>query len=181
MGIDFTCEEATYKMLLVLKRVNKPVYEVCVLFNQQILMACGKIHNALLQLSDVGRTNIMQDKFFTGFAWLYYMDWRKQRAKSCTHALDMYMRLNVKFTIEEFKGETFYAGIPPVTKEEIEQYINDNHQLSGFSNEKIGIDGRLHPTDSQGEFLPITDINDVYGDGTGVKLIELKGWQNEAI
>ena len=49
-------------------------------------------------------------------------------------------------------------------------------KANGCSNiwlEKIGIDGRLHPCDERGDFMELTDFNDIYGDGTMVTKQEL--------
>jgi len=45
-------------------------------------------------------------------------------------------------------------------------------QMNGgkFAFEKIGLDGELHKTDCYGEFWPIQDHADIYGDGSMVSL-----------
>lgn len=45
--------------------------------------------------------------------------WRA-RAVSIAHALNITDRLGVGFRPQEIVGETFYAGIPPITEEELE-------------------------------------------------------------
>ena len=87
--------------------------------------------------------------------------------------MSMYSLLNVQFTLDDFIGETFYAGIPKVTSKEVNAAI-DKHNTDTFTCEKIGIDGKLHPCDSSGDFLEITDFNDVYGDDTMVTKQELE-------
>jgi len=92
--------------------------------------------------------------------------------------------LNVKMGIQDFVGETFYAGIPLVTAEEIEWACN-NCQVDGdnvsiptshkdFSHEKVGIDGKLHKTDKYGAFESWKSNDDVYNDGSMVSFAELK-------
>ena len=39
-----------------------------------------------------------------------------------------------------------------------------------YVEEKIGIDGELHKTDCYGEFWPVADTSDIYGDGSMVCL-----------
>lgn len=50
----------------------------------------------------------------------YYLLWRFVRAISVAHIFDIYEMLNVKMSISDCRGETFYAGIPQVTKEEVD-------------------------------------------------------------
>lgn len=184
MNIDFTLEEQQYKDIVALKAKNPSFVAASVLFNQKVLMACGKIDARLLQISTAGRAKFIEEnpKFFESFAWLYYQNWRGMRAKSCAHLMDVYKLLNVKFSLNDFIGETFYAGIPTVTYDEvnnaIDKYDMDKNN-AGFSQEKIGIDGKLHPCDDYGDFLELTDFNDIYGDGTMVTKKELDQFLNE--
>lgn len=184
--LNFDKEEAQYKDMMALKKANPSAYDAGVLFNQQTLMACGKIDVALMQSSSDKKEKFMADnkEFFEGFAWLYYMDWKKWRAKGCAHLMSMYDLLNVKLTLHDFVGETFYAGIPKVQIEDVNEAIM-NCQVAkdgvtpigvdheDFSHEKIGIDGKLHKTDKYGEFWPIQNDNDIYGDGTMVTKAKL--------
>jgi len=171
MKIDLSKEEAAYKAVQALKKSDPALYDTGVLFNQNLLTACGQIHAALLQLDDDACAEFKADNtdFFEGFEWTYYMDWRKTRAKSCAHCLDVYQMLNVKFGVQHFVGETFYAGIPVVTEEEVNCACQ-----SCDGGMKIGIDGQLHKTDKFGEFEPWSDPNDIYGDGTGVTTADLQ-------
>jgi hypothetical protein len=187
--MNFDSELGLYQMVNAIK-VGSPegraFIEGGVLFNQKVLTACGAIHVKLMQLSDEDAEQFKADNsFFQEFAWLYYCDWRKQRAKSCAHLLSMYKLLNIKLGVQHFVGETFYAGIPLVTSAEIDEAIATNQVApdgctpigpddTGFHHEKIGIDGQLHKTDKYGEFEPWSDPNDIYGDGSGVTLAELK-------
>ena len=189
MNINFKTEEQTYKMINAIKKSGpggKSFIEAGVLFNQKVLTACGKIHAALLQLSDEEAEKFKSDnkEFFDGFAWVYYMDWKKQKAKSCAHLLDVYSMLNVKLGIQDFVGETFYAGIPLTTAAEVNEAIQTcqvakdgvtpiGPEDAGFDHAKIGIDGQLHKTDKYGEFEPWSDNNDIYSDGTGVTKVEM--------
>jgi hypothetical protein len=50
---------------------------------------------------------------------------------------------------------------------------------NNFEHMKIGIDGQLHKTDKLGEFEPWSDPNDIYGDGTGVTIEDLKAFNGE--
>lgn len=174
MDISFDTEQQQYKFITALKKTNPKFVAGGVLFNQQVLIACGKIDTTLNQLLPTKRKQFVADnqKFFAGFAWLYYQDWREMRAKSCAHLMDVYKLLNVKLKLDDFVGETFYAGIPKVISGEVNNVI-DKHNTDEFSCEKIGIDGKLHPCDSYGEFLELTDFNDIYGDGTMVTKQEL--------
>lgn len=187
--MNFDSELGLYQMVNAIKKsspAGKAFIEAGVLFNQKTLTACGAIHVGLMQLSDTDAEKFMSDNkdFFEGFAWIYYMDWRKQRAKSCAHLLDMYQLLNVGLGVQHFVGETFYAGIPVVTSAEVNQAVAANQVAedgvtpigpddAGFEHKKIGIDGQLHTTDKLGEFEPWSDPDDIYGDGTGVTLAEL--------
>jgi len=169
MNINFDIEEQRYRFITALKKKCPEFVAGGVLFNKQVLMTCGKIDMALLDLPASEREKFINDnqKFFTGFAWTYYQDWRKSRAKSCAQLMDMYNTLNVKLTLDDFIGETFYAGIPKVANNEVNAAI-DKYDMSESASEKIGIDGRLHPCDSYGDFLEITSFDDIYSDGTGV-------------
>lgn len=173
MDINLDIEQQQYRLLVELKKTNPAFVAGGILFNQKVLTACGEIDARLLQISVVERAKFIEEnpEFFEGFAWLYYQDWRKSRAKSCAHLMDVYNLLNVNTSLNDFVGETFYAGIPLVTIDEVNDAI-DKHDTdkssSGFSAEKIGIDGKLHPCDNYGCFLEMTDVNDIYADGTGV-------------
>ena len=171
-------------MVGLLKEATPNFYNGGVLFNQKILIVCGKIHTELIKLSDSGEQfKTKNPKFFEGFVWTYYMDWRKSRAKSCAHLLYMYKLLNVNLSLQDFIGETFYAGIPIVTEKEINDAIkcyqtNENGEAikpkdSNFCHEKIGIDGKLHKTGQDGEFMPWSDSGDIYGDGSNVTIENL--------
>ena len=189
MNMNFDKELGLYQMTQAIKKVKPAghaLFDFGVLFNQQVLTSCGKIHAKLMQLSDKKAEQFETDNsdFFESFTWTYYMDWRKTRAKSCTHQLHLFDVLNVKLGVQHFVGETFYAGIPVVTAAEIDNAIqtcqvdDDNVPIQseddGFSHEKVGVDGQLHKTDCYGEFEPWSDPNDIYGDDTGVTVEDLK-------
>lgn len=174
MDIDFTTEEQWYKFITALKKSHPKTIGSAVLFNQQILTICGKIDAGLQKLSIKKRKHFIHDnkKFFDSFSWIYYQDWRESRAKSCAHLMDVYKLLNAQLTVENFIGETFYAGIPKVTVKEINAAV-DKYNKSMVICEKIGIDGKLHPCSQNGIFPELTDFNDIYGDGTMITKQEL--------
>jgi len=174
MDINFDTDEQWYKFIVALKKECPEFVAGGISFNQKVLTACGRIDAALQSLSISERKKFIDDnqEFFTGFTWSYYQDWRESRAKSCVHLMDMYNLLNVRFTLDDFVGETFYAGIPKITCEEVNNAIN-KYDTSEFVHEKVGIDGKLHPCDKHGRFLETADFNDVYGDGTRVTKQEL--------
>ena len=181
MKIDFTIEQQNYKAVTALKKIMPDFIAGGVLFNQKVLIACGKIDVKLQSLTMIIQKQFINDNqdFFTGFAWLYYQDWRKLRAKSCANLMDVYNTLNIKFTVNDFVGETFYAGIPKVTSVEINTAIDKydtNVNINGFAQEKIGIDGKLHPCDAYGEFFEVIDFNDMYADGTMVTKQEIDNY-----
>ncbi len=146
--------------------------------NQQILTMTGKIDAGLSRLSNDDRDKFIAEhpEYFEGFGWTYYRTWRKTRAKSIAENLDIYNRLSVVLGIDDTIGETFYAGIPACTADEI-----DGLTIGGFKtirghiieNQKIGIDGMLHPCDNSGQFPDIIDPDDIYGDKTMVNINEL--------
>jgi len=159
MNFNFDREQSSYQLAQRLKKDNKPLYDNLVLFNQKILMACGKIDGRLQQLSDEERERFISEhqSFFNGFAWSYYQDWRKVRAKSCAALMDIYKKLNVKMSLHNFVGETFYAGIPKVTVDEVNHVIEIQQNSQDLpvrtALEKIGNDGELHPCDEYGCFI----------------------------
>lgn len=137
-------QEQMYKMLQALKKFNPDIYNEGALFNQQLLTMCGKIHAGLMQLSPSKRKKFMEEEgeFFSGFAWTYYQNWRKDRAVSIKHVMEVSDMLNVKFKPEDFVGETFYAGIPQVGRDEVT-----------ISYEKIDNNGNYCPCDEYGDFI----------------------------
>ena len=146
--------------------------------DRRILIEHGKIDLMLSQLSDNSRVKFIADHadFFAGFGWTYYQTWRKTRAKSIAENLDIYGRLNVKLGINDTKGETFYAGIPVCTADEVNELTVGGFQTIGgeiIENQKIGIDGMLHPCDNAGCFPDIVNIDDIYCDGTMITKQEL--------
>lgn len=175
MNIDLSIEQQQYKDIMALKKICPKFVDAGILLNQQVLTVCGKIDAILDRLSPKKRKQFIADNqgFFAGFPWLYYQDWRELRAKSCAGLMGMYKLLNVKLALDDFVGETFYAGIPKITNKEVNTAI-DTHNTDIFACEKIGIDGRLHPCDDSGEFLPMLDFNDVYGDNTMITKQELE-------
>ena len=179
MRFNFDRELAQYKFIQEIKKVNHSFYNGGVLFNQEVLMACGQIDYGLNRLSRVDRDRFIVDNkdFFEGLAWVYYQDWRKTRAKSCAHLMDVYRLLNVNMSVEYFVGETFFAGIPKVTIGEIDNVSKPvkygGKNLENIWQERYGVDGRLHPCDESGSFPDIIDFNDVYGDRTMVTKREL--------
>ncbi len=146
--------------------------------NQRILIEHGKIDLRLSQLSDNDREKFIANyaDFFRSFGWMYYQTWRKTRARSIAENLDVYNLLNVKLGIGDTKGESFYAGIPVCTADEIDELTVGGFQTIGGSiieNQKIGIDGMLHPCDNSGCFPDIIDTDDIYCDGTMITKQEL--------
>lgn len=55
----------------------------------------------------------------------YYPIYRAIVVSQTKYLLDMYHKLGVKLTLEDFRAESFYAGIPPVTADEINKYIDE--------------------------------------------------------
>lgn len=160
LDYNFDNKLEQYKFTQTLKKTNPELYNGGVSFNQKISTVCGKIDATLQQLSADERTTFIEEntKFFEGFTWIYYQGWRKTRGKSIAHLIDIYKLLNVKFIVSDFRGETFYAGIPPVTIDEVNISITEQVRSQGikFAQEKIGNDGKLHPCDEYGDFLPVT-------------------------
>lgn len=149
--------------------------------HQQILTATGKIDAMLSQLSDTDRDKFIADHadFFKGFGWTYYQTWRKTRARSIADRLNTYGLLNVRLGINDTIGETFYAGIPVCTADEVNELTIGGFQTIGgnvIENQKIGIDGMLHPCDNNGDFPDMINPDDIYGDGTMVNKQELE-WE----
>jgi len=96
----------------------------------------------------------------------YYLQWRMNRAISMASCFRIYGRLNVKLKVNDCKGETFFAGIPPITQEEINAVYELEERLKtsltvdeeSLKNpiicyEKIGNDGKYHKVDKFGFFI----------------------------
>ena len=195
MNFNFEKEETVYKMINGIKASGpggKSFIEAGVLFNQKVLTACGKIHATLLQLDPDAAEKFKADnkEFFESFAWVYYTDWQKTKAKSLAHCLSMYKLLNVKLGVDDCVGETFYAGIPMTTAAEINEAVQTcqvaedgvtpiGPEDDGFCHEKIGIDGQLHKTDQLGEFEPWASADDIYNDGSMVSTEDLQEFNKE--
>ena len=165
-----------YRDFQELKKCDRHTADALVKLNQDIVTAAGKIHALCLANGEAGEREY-QTFITTTFPGMYYADWRRRRAVSIAHCMSVYAMLNVTLTVYDVKGETWYAGIPEITAEEInavspEEYNN----VDNICYEKIGVDGRMHKVNSDGEFPPIMDESDVYGDGTGVTLDDLKGF-----
>jgi len=165
--------EQDYREFHSFKKQRPEIANQMIKFNQDLLIACGKIHG--LCLWSEGGMKFYEEFISNTVQGQYYAQWRKNRAYSLAHCFEMYKLLNVNLGVKETIGETAYAGIPPVLQEEIDEVLNEVENKCAFvpCSEKIGIDGKLHPVDSDGNFLPLLDENDVYGDGTNVTLEEL--------
>jgi hypothetical protein len=156
-------------------------------FNQQILTANGAIDARLQQLSKKEHADFIakNQHFFNGFGWIYYQDWRKTRAESLAYCLDIYKMLNVKMELADVRGETFYAGIPEATPDEVNAALKSESvrakygiKKENWCDEKIGIDGKTHKTDEYSCFPDILDENDIYCDKTMVSLKEYENRHN---
>jgi len=183
-----------YQSFMELKKNNPEVAGELVLFNQQVLTKAGMVHEMCLRHWDTGGREEYEKFIEETFAGAYYHDWRMNRAVSVADMMGVCSRLGVNWKVSEIIGETFYAGIPPVTSEEVamaaremktyeHDKVVDRLQVGGGIKvidgalvwmEKIGIDGKLHPVDSQGEFRELTNENDIYGDGTMVHISDLR-------
>lgn len=178
MKIDLQQDEADYRALQEIKKVNPDFVNGGILFNQQVLTACGAIDATFIErFTAAERDKFISDNkdFFESFAWVYYQDWRKTRAKSVAAAMDIYRMLNVNIPLQAFVGETFYAGIPLITQQEVNTAIAKHAVFESDDGVglKVGVDGQLHKTDKYGDFPDILDTNDIYGDGTNVSKKEL--------
>ena len=159
-----------YRNFVAWKKNSPTTADAAVLFNQQILMAAGKIHKAC-------SAEQYQEFIETTFSGAYYNQWRKERAVGVAHLDNMCKRLNVHFGLDDYRGETFYAGIPPITQDELDsakKAADDAKYKFWPVSEKIGIDGIYHPVGEDGEFHPLLDENDIYGDGSCVTLKDLR-------
>jgi hypothetical protein len=168
-------QEQAYREFQALKKQNPDAANGMVLFNQKVLTAAGRIHAMCLkpgsryEFSEKGKAayHAFVNETFVG---MLYADWRRARAVSIAK------RLNVQLTIEDCVGETFYAGIPLCSPEEVAKAEDmcEEYVFEAVS-EKIGIDGKYHPVDKYGDFKDYPwDQDDIYGDGTGVTDAELK-------
>jgi len=165
--------EQEYKSFQAMKKDCPDLASEITLFNQQVLTAVGRIHALCLKPGNPYEFTEAGYRAFTTqtFAGMYYADWCKARAVSLAYCLRIYKRLNVGIKIEHCVGETFYAGIPLCSPDEIRQAedaVSGDYVFEQVS-EKIGIDGKYHPVDKYGDFKDYPwDPDDMYGDGTGV-------------
>lgn len=167
--------ENEYKQFQSLKKEDKELYHLFILMNQRLLIESGKFHYHCLNNWNKGGREEYTSFITNTFVGQYYNNWRKARAVSCAKCMDIYKLLEVNLKENSFIGETFYAGIPPVTEQEINSArINtkesENYQFISCS-EKIGIDGVYRPVDIYGDFdnYPYDPL-DIYGDNTNIKL-----------
>lgn len=153
--------EAEYKQFVDLKADNKSLAESLVLLHQKTLTAAGKAHVAILAAGED------EEAFYATPLGCYYLDWRTMRATSVADMMGVSAMLGVHWDVEDIKGETFYAGIPCVTAQEVATAA----EASGTYNAKkvvemVGVDGQMHVFDAlDGAYDP----NDIYGDGSMVK------------
>jgi hypothetical protein len=164
---------------------DKTGSDILIKFQQDLLMACGQIHWLCLDQWNVGGKEEYKKFITKTLPGVMYDEWRKSRAVTCAHLRNMYEILNVGLKPEHIVGETFYAGIPPVTALEIEAArINtpksEEYQWIACS-EKIGIDGKYHPVDEYGDFKNTSsyDPDDIYEDGSCVTSEKLKKYNKE--
>jgi hypothetical protein len=171
-----------YRSFQEIKKTNPPFCNGFTLFNQKVLTAAGHIHGICLKYKDNPEVQKIWHDFLLTFPGLYYMDWRKNKAISIRACQAIYDKLGVKMPFEPdkngfsqtYRGETFYAGIPPTTLEELETVqLSDDSPSRTLYSEKIGIDGKYHAVDQYGDFREIYDFNDIYGDGTMVTKSDL--------
>jgi len=162
--------ETDYKDFVALTKANPKIAGETVLLNQRLLTAAGRIHQHCSEKQ-------YQDFVQNTFVGTYYNQWRKNRAVSIVDAMGIYDQLNVCFGIDDYHGETFYAGIPPTTQAEIDaaKIATDDAGYEFWPvSEKIGIDGKYHPVDANGEFCPMLNENDIYGDNTHVTIDKMR-------
>lgn len=149
-----------YREFMALKKANPPLTDAMVKMNQDLLAHAGKVHEVLK--NDPKRLQWFYECTFVG---AYYRQWRKNRAISIAHCFEIYKTLNVSFTADDCKGETFYAGIPAIEQSEIDIACKSDMPYSFHAaGQKIGIDGQLHDVDDNGDFRPMLDNDDIYGD-----------------
>ena len=162
--------ETKYRVFMSLKKKIPIMANQATLLNQQLLTNAGRIHQSY---NEEQYRNFVQNTFVGA----YYDQWRKERAVSIVNAIRIYDQLDVHFKTSNYRGETFYAGIPPITQAEVDAAkiaINNTGYKFWPISEKIGIDGEYHPVDMDGEFCPMLDENDIYGDNSGVTLDDLQ-------
>ena len=165
--------ESDYRDLMQKKKTNPKAYNASTLFNQLVLTEMGRLHAKAIAAKQ-------ENKFWeiagNTLPCVLYKQWRQDCAASIADILDIYKTLNVKLVLEDIRGETWYAGIPSITQKEIDaikaKTIDDPFSFVKYS-EKIGLDGLYHDVDCYGEFRPMVDTNDVYGDGTMFSLAEV--------
>jgi hypothetical protein len=164
--------ETEYRSFNAVKAADHKLADAMVLFNQTALTEAGRIHWFCLDHWDTGGREAYKDFITNTFSGMYYADWRAARAVSCRHVTEVCSMLGIHWKDGELIGETFYAGIPPVTMAEIEAAGQKSEPYKFVAcSEKIGNDGVYRPVDEFGDFdgYPY-DPNDIYGDGTGVKV-----------
>ncbi|MCP4596243.1 hypothetical protein [Neptuniibacter sp.] len=96
-----------------------------------------------------------------------YMLWRIARAVSVAHCFEVYERLNVPglCDLDTVRGETFYAGVPPVTKQELALgKLLLNTTLAGLFDtaEGVSLDGIM--IDNDGVYRYYDRERDVWGE-----------------
>jgi hypothetical protein len=157
--------EEEYKQFQSIKKTNKELYNECILFNQQILIFGGKIHRRCLDNWNNGGKEFYEEFITNTYEGIYYKEWRKSRAVSIASCSNSYDLLGIKWKSGEIIGETFFAGIPPVTEEEVKaaKCMDEKYCFLACS-EKIGNDGKYHPVDEQGNFEYPYDPEKPFGD-----------------
>jgi len=182
--------EAEYRFTNRLKALAPKTFHALEYWHQQLLTKLGNLHRKAIAAGCEGEFWAEALKTFPG---RYYKSWRFDRAVSVAHMQRIYKRLNVRLTVGDIRGETWYAGIPEPTPDEIREIEaldkgipvekaidkdNADYVFVPFG-ERQGLDGNLHPVDEYGHFAPIENENDIYGDGTGVTLRDLEACQQE--
>jgi len=61
MNLNFDQELKQYRMVVALKKVNRPLVNRGVLFNQKVLTACGEIHAGLMRCPKESQNKFMTD------------------------------------------------------------------------------------------------------------------------
>ena len=154
--------EAEYKQFAALKKQNKGLADFFVLFHQKTLIAAGLIHNKLVA------DGVPLDDFYNTPLGFYYKNWRETRAISVADMMGVSQMLNVSWKPEEIVGETFYAGIPPVTAGEIANAaVKYDTTCAKNVEDMVGVDGKMHTFDVLDGCY---DPKDIYGDGSMVEV-----------
>ncbi len=92
---------------------------------------------------------------------LYYDLWRVFRACSVAENMDIYDLLNVDMPLSAIRGETFYAGIPPITENELETAKKLNKL---FENIPVKFNPNDIMIDNDGNYREYNRDLDIWGD-----------------